>query len=138
MNGFQFGRPSSFPSKRSWFLVICLAILTGCGGPYISAPVKVDVARKTLVSTMESWKGGETPDGVRKKSPSVVVQDMDWTNGAKLIEYEILGDGKPVDANLIAKVKLKLSGADGKETVKTVTYVVGTSPVLTVFRDIMN
>lgn len=123
-------------SHRRWVL-ICAIVLVGCssGNPH---PVKVDVAQQTLESTMESWKEGKTPDDLKGESPSVVVQDMEWSSGAKLLAYEIIGEGKPVDANLVAKVKLTLSNAEGKETEKTVTYVVGTSPVLTVFRDIMH
>jgi hypothetical protein len=58
--------------------------------------------------------------------------------GAKLVDYELLGDGKAQDANLRIQVKLTLSdpGQDkGKSTEKTVWYVVGTSPSVTVFRD---
>lgn len=87
---------------------------------------------------MEAWKDGKTPESMQKESPPVVVQDMEWASGAKLLSYELLDGAKPVDANLIAKVKLKVSGADGKEIEKTVTYVVGTAPKLTVFRDIMH
>ena len=133
MNGFQFDCRKLFSMAQIRELM-CLALLAGCGG---NVPVKVDVARKTLASTMESWKEGKTPEDLRKRSPSIVVQETEWTNGAKLLEYEILDGDKPVDANLIARVKLKLSGADGKEITKTATYVVGTSPVLTVFRDLM-
>ncbi|HEY0980488.1 MULTISPECIES: hypothetical protein [unclassified Schlesneria] len=113
-----------------------LLVLSGCSGK--NAPVNVDVAQQTLTSTLEFWKDGETPESVAEQKPSIIVQDIDWTSGAKLIDYEIIDDGNPVDANLIAKVKLKLQATDGKETEKTVTYVVGTSPVLTVFRDLMN
>jgi len=121
---------------NSILLLSCLILLLGCSRG--NAPVNVDVAQQTLTSTLEFWKGGETPESVGEQKPAIIVQDVDWTNGAKLLDYEIIDEGKPVDANLIAKVKLKLTGADGKETQKTVTYVVGTSPVLTVFRDLMN
>jgi hypothetical protein len=137
MNRYQLNCNSLFDIARKSWSLICLALLVGCssGNPH---PVKVDVAQQTLESTMESWKEGKTPDDLKNESPSVVVQDTEWSAGTKLLSYEIIGEGKPVDANLIAKVKLKLSNTEGKETEKTVTYVVGTSPVLTVFRDIMH
>ena len=113
-----------------------LMVFVGCGGG--NAPVNVNIAQQTLTSTLEFWKDGETPESVSEQKPAIIVQDVDWTNGVTLLDYEIIDEGQPVDANLIAKVKLKLAGADGKETQKTVTYVVGTSPVLTVFRDLMN
>ena len=54
--------------------------------------------------------------------------------GKKLVDYEVIGEGKEVDANLIAQVKLTLEDK-GSQIEKTVTYVVGTAPKLTVFRD---
>ncbi len=68
----------------------------------------------------------------------MTVQDFDWMAGAKLIDYQIIDDGKAYDANLRVQVKLSLSSpgkASGKATEKKVWYVVGTSPSVTVFRD---
>jgi hypothetical protein len=84
---------------------------------------------------LESWKNGQSPESLQKASPPIIVQDLDWTSGAKLMEFEILEGGEPVDANLYAQVKLKLRDSAGSDTNRTVTYVVGTSPKLTVFRD---
>ena len=70
----------------------------------------------------------------------MTVQDFDWAAGAKLIDYQVIDDGKAYDANLRVQVKLTLSnpGKDkGKAAEKTVWYVVGTSPSVTVFRDML-
>lgn len=120
-------------SRRVLPLLICLS-LVGCSA---SHRVQPDVAEKTLRTTLESWKNGQTAESLQKAAPPIVVQDLDWTGGAKLVNFEILPGGKPVDANLYAQVKLTLRDAKGSETERTVTYVVGTSPVLTVFRDMM-
>ena len=45
------------------------------------------------------------------------------------------GDGKSVEANLYVPVNLTLKMTNGKQVKKKVTYIVGTSPYLTVFRD---
>lgn len=119
-------------------IVLCAASLAGCADGYPSHPVKVDVAQETLRSVMDSWKAGRTTEELQKGSPSIVVQDFDWMGGAKLISYEVVGEGKPMDANLMTRVKLKLRAPDGKESEKTVTYLVGTGPALTVFRDSMH
>lgn len=119
--------------------MLCLAALLlalGCG-PHRNAPVNVQEAQQTLKATLEKWKQGSQPADLQAASPQIVVQDMDWSAGAKLLDFELLGAGEPVDANLIAQVKLKLLSPEGKAAEKTVTYVVGTSPVLTVFRDMM-
>jgi hypothetical protein len=126
------------PRSSLWaaYLSLLLIVAAGCGGGP-SHPVDTGVARKTLVETLDRWKEGETPEDLQKSKPQIVVQDMDWLGGAELVAYEVVGDGEPIDANLLAKVKLTLKGKDGKTSVKTVSYLVGTSPALTVFRDMM-
>ena len=113
-------------------LLLTLTLIIGCGSSHTVQP---DVAVKTLRTALESWKNGQSPDSLQKASPPIIVQDLDWTSGAKLMEFEILEGGEPVDANLYAQVKLKLRDSAGSDTDRTVTYVVGTSPKLTVFRD---
>jgi hypothetical protein len=113
-------------------LLFCLFAI-GCGS---SHRVQPDVAEKTLRTAMESWKNGQAPGDLQKATPAIVVQDLDWMSGSKLVDFQILEGGQPVDSNLYAQVKLTLQGAGGEKAEKTVTYVVGTSPALTVFRDI--
>jgi hypothetical protein len=116
--------------------LLCSSVLAGCGsGPYESAPVNPEIARETLTSALESWKDGESIEALQEDSPAIVVQDFDWSAGMKLLDYEVLDDGKPESANLIARVKLSLEDREGAKSEKTATYVVGTAPVLTVFRD---
>ena len=118
-------------------LVLVLALLTisGCGGSYSAAAHRVnpEIARSTLVSVLDGWKAGDTPDDWQQKGPSVVIQDFDWKGGAQLTSYEIL-TSEAIDANLHCQVKLSLNSPTGAESEKTVTYLVSTSPVLTVFR----
>jgi hypothetical protein len=122
---------------RLFAVALYCGLLTGCGSPvYQSAPVDPSMALDTLTRAMESWKEGEPVDALREETPPVVVQDFDWTGGMKLLNYEFIGEGEPVDANLIAQVKLTLEDKQGAQREKTVTYVVSTAPALTVFRDI--
>jgi hypothetical protein len=128
---------SKWAARRPGFAIALLGclVVTGCGSSaYQSAPVNPAVARDTLTRAMESWKEGEAVDALQEESPAVVVQDFDWMNGKILVDYEVIGEGKEVDANLIAQVKLTLEDK-GSQIEKTVTYVVGTAPKLTVFRD---
>jgi hypothetical protein len=118
--------------------LLCCLVLAGCGtGVHESAPVNPEVARETLTRAMESWKEGETLEALQEENPAIVVQDFDWAGGMKLLKYEVLGPGKEESANLVAQVKLTLADASGTQSNKTVTYVVGTAPALTVFRDMM-
>jgi hypothetical protein len=113
---------------------------SGCGPDRVQkqAPVNVTVAESTLVKVLDAWKSGQKPDELAKQSPKIVAQDMDWVMGAKLADYKVTGNNVPKDANLISEVELNLVAPDGKEKKKTVKYIVGTSPVLTVFRQMMD
>jgi hypothetical protein len=118
-------------------MVLCIG-LSGCGsGVKTAAPVDPDLARKTLHITLESWKRGESPAELKQRSPAIIAQDFDWISGSELLDFEIAGPGQALDANLICPVKLILAGADGGTNEKTVDYIVGTDPVLTVFRKMM-
>jgi hypothetical protein len=130
--------PARIDRHRSLGVLLCVLCLAGCGtGVHESAPVDASVARDTLTHAMESWKEGETVESLQEENPAIVVQDFDWAGGMKLLNYELLGPGKAESANLVAQVKLTLADNNGTQTAKTVTYVVGTAPALTVFRDMM-
>jgi hypothetical protein len=118
--------------------IVCLLLLAGCSqGTAQSNPVDESKAEDTLMHALDSWKEGETIESLQEQSTKIVVQDVDWTRGAKLLEYEVVGAPEPKDANLIVRVKLKLEDDSGTPSEKTVTYVVGTTPALTVFRDLL-
>ena len=134
---------TKFRQPRRHFLTrlqisICLflSIVSGCTDK-AGAPVKLDVAQQTLLSAMEAWKDGKEAEDLLAEKPSIVVQESEWVEGTKLLEYEIVSDDQATGPNLIATVKLKLSKSDGTVTSKTATYVVGTSPGLTVYRNPM-
>jgi hypothetical protein len=122
---------------RSIFLALAAAgtLLAGCSGSQRAAPVDADRAREALKTTLDGWKKGDTPATLKDGSPPITVQDMDWMSGARLVDYQVDGEGKAVEANLYVPVKLTLKTKDGKQVKKTVSYVVGTSPILTVFRN---
>ena len=67
----------------------------------------------------------------------MVAQDFEWAAGAKLLDYQIL-DERSEGRNLRFQVKLKLGPQGNKKAAeKKASYVVGTSPSVTVFRDVM-
>jgi hypothetical protein len=131
-----------------WMVAACLVVLSalllpGCSGSGGAYPVNEPQARDALKLALDAWKKGETSRSLASSSSPMVVQDFEWDSGAKLIDYELLGDGKIEGSNLRVQVKLATLGepAKGKKetkpAVKKASYVVGTSPSLTVFRDIM-
>jgi hypothetical protein len=132
------------PERRIWrspmatlfALATAATLMPGCsGGNGRAAPVDAARAREALKTALECWMRGEAIDSLKSGSPSIVAQDFDWMAGQKLVSYEIAGDGKNDDANLRIPVKLTLRTPQGKESKKAVTYLVGTSPSITVFRD---
>jgi hypothetical protein len=135
-------RPGAFSMKQNHLAAIGAAMLaalvstgvSGCGGYSAAAHrVAADEARSTLDAVLKSWQEGETPDAWQQKTPAVVVQDMEWKSGVKLISFEML-ESQAIDANLHCRVKLILDTPQRGQVERTVKYLVGTSPVLTVFR----
>jgi hypothetical protein len=122
--------------------LVALAALpmAGCSGYSQARPVDAPRAREALKIALDHWKNGEDPKSLESSSTPMVAQDFEWAQGAKLIDYQIVDDGKEEDVNLRVQVKLTLAnpGKDkGKPIEKKASYVVGTSPSVTVFRDIM-
>lgn len=118
------------------FGAIVLLTVVGCGGPRRAANVNPDKARATLKTTLDAWKSGQKPDDLRKGSPAITAQDIDWMQGLALVDYQLEDDGLPLDANLRCPVKLVMKDAKGRQIEKKVKYTVGTDPVLTVFREV--
>lgn len=113
--------------------VFCLS-LPGCGEQRAGA-VDVELARETLTRVLDHWKSGGAIDDLRKESPEIVVQDASWSSGEKLQSYSVIGEPRALDGNWFCDVELTFAtGSGAASSGKTVTYAVGTDPVLTVFR----
>ncbi|VTR95636.1 Uncharacterized protein OS=Singulisphaera acidiphila (strain ATCC BAA-1392 / DSM 18658 / VKM B-2454 / MOB10) GN=Sinac_4926 PE=4 SV=1 [Gemmata massiliana] len=115
-------------------VTLCLTVVGCSDGPRRAAPVEPDKALAALRSTLDVWKAGQKIESLGNENPPIVAQDFDWMAGAKLTEYKLLNDGTPEDANLRVQVQITVRDAQGRTATKTVTYVVGTDPKLTVFR----
>ncbi|MFO1001244.1 MAG: hypothetical protein U0936_12945 [Planctomycetaceae bacterium] len=131
-------KSSSAVSRRiAVSLLLGLCMFVGCGEQR-AAPVDPVLAKKSLVEVMEHWKSGGAIEALRKRQPEIVAQEMWWSQGRKLIGFQLVGEGRVEDANWFCDVELEVSDGEGKEPVKkTFTYVVGTDPVITVFRAIL-
>jgi hypothetical protein len=119
-------------------VALATLFLSGCSGSSQAHAVDPPRAREALKLALDQWKGGAEPRSFSSSATPMTVQDFDWAAGAKLIDYQIVDDGKAADANLRVQVKLALSGSGkdkGQIHEKMVWYLVGTSPSVTVFRD---
>ena len=130
-------RPTGF------ILIISIAVvgmvtcgcLVGCSDNGVKT-VDADGARQALRTTLEAWKKGGPIGSLKDQTPSIVAQDMDWEAGATLVKFDVLDVGKDGSVNLRIPVELTLQDKAGKEVKKKVKYMVGTSPSITVFREI--
>ena len=127
----------TFSGRRLRHLVVSCAtaalLLSGCSHSPRAAPVDATRAHEALKTALDGWKKGDSPSALQDGS-SITVQDVDWLAGARLVDYQVDGESKAVEANLYVPVKLTLRTTKGKEVRKKVNYVVGTSPIVTVFR----
>jgi hypothetical protein len=119
---------------RSFIVALAAALAAGCSGSGGARPVDAPRAREALRTALDGWKRGDAPSSFATASPAMTVQDMDWQAGAKLIDYQVADDGKDYGVNLHVPVTLTLRTSQGKDVKKSVHYIVGTSPIVTVFR----
>jgi hypothetical protein len=124
-------RPTRRALLRFWTSAGAAA-LAGCSGP-ANAPVDAAKARATLRTALDSWKRGDKADALQAASPPIYVIDPDWQAGVALAKYEIVSDGKEMDAQLLCPVVLTLR-QQGREVSREVTFYVSTAPNLTVAR----
>jgi hypothetical protein len=131
-----------------WVVAACLVALatlfiSGCGNSSVASPVDALQARDALKIALDAWKKGETSQSLASASTPMTVQDFEWDTGAKLVEYRLVDEGRADGPNLRIQVMLTTTGEpakgqkQAKPAEKPASYVVGTSPRLTVFRDIM-
>jgi hypothetical protein len=123
-----------------WLAVLACALwglmATGCKPGNPNEPVNAGKARETLKTALESWKKGDASTALQSASPPIYIIDPEWQGGAKLVDYQIIGDGEEKDAQLFAKVKLTVRGTNGKESTQEATFMISTAPNLTVSRKI--
>lgn len=116
--------------RRGRALLPLLVVLWGCGPTGRSHPLDADVARDSVQKAMQAWVDGRTPQDLQ---PEIIIGDTAWDQGQKLVSFEILREEETSDgSNLHIRVRRKFAArADNAES--KVIYIVGTSPVITIF-----
>jgi hypothetical protein len=123
-----FGRRSLL-----WAAAVGWVVVVGCGRRNV--PSDAPLARQSLATALESWQAGDLPSKIRESSPAITMVDPEWEIGQKLERFEIVGPEVDTGANLMCPVKLVFKNERGTESTSQVKYVVGTNPVITVFRE---
>ncbi len=107
--------------------------LVGCSSEGKNQPLDKGTAQSSLTRFLDAWSKGEKPESLEAMSPRIVGRDSDWDAGKKLVRYT-LGATSEDGSNLHIKAELVTSAAKTPESKQTVEYIVGTSPVITIFR----
>ena len=113
--------------RRGVVGLLLTLMFAGCSsGDAPSYPLDKELARGSVQMAMQAWVEGKTPKDLQ---PDIVVGDPAWEQGTKLVSFEIAADEETTDgSNLHIRVKRKLGSSESK-----VTYIVGTTPVVTIF-----
>jgi len=113
-------------SHRALFFSMLLFGLVGCTTETPAHSLDEAMARESVQKAMDLWVSGGKPEEL---APGIIVGDPAWKQSKKLVSYEILKDEETSDgSNLHIRVNRKFDSGDAK-----VTYIVGTSPVITIF-----
>jgi hypothetical protein len=116
--------------KCTWILI--LLSFVGCYG----APKASDrqTALESLQKTLDTWKAGGQAVDLKNVKPAIIAVDDDWERSVSLVGYQIQPNPFDDGVNLHYTVTLTLKNAQGREVKKEQVYIVGTNPVITVFR----
>lgn len=111
-----------------------LAVLAGCGSGGSHATLDATSARQEFERFLQTWQKGGKPAELRQATPQVVVSDADWDAGRKLVRYYIDGKDFNDGRNLHITAQLILQDAARGTVQHELTYIVGTNPLVTIFR----
>jgi hypothetical protein len=110
-----------------------VGLLSGCGSG--SQAMDDESVRATLTRTLDAWVAGTSPRDLEQGEPRVIVVDHQWSQGTRLVDYDMVGAGSFDGQTLRAQVELQLLRPRERAAVKTkAEYIVGTHPVITVVR----
>ena len=116
------------------FVVLALSLLPGCGARGPGAAADPDAGEKALLTALEAWKNGKSQQDIEKGSPSIIMNEDDWRNGKRLLEFKVVEssmDGRQVKR----KVQIKLQDKDGTTVDRNATYIIDTTPRIVIVRD---
>jgi hypothetical protein len=120
--------------RSRWWLA-CLTGLAlyvcGCGTTARSLALDAQLARDSLDKALQAWVEGKKPADLK---PEITMGDVAWEGGKTLVSFEIKQSEEKSDGtNLYIPVVCSFKDSGGAVSKSETIYVVGTSPVITIF-----
>ena len=113
-------------------LVLTVVCQSGCQSA--AEPAVPEQARDALRQTLDAWKQGERPEALQERTAITAVERR-WTQGVRLLAYDIQGEGRMHGFDWQVQVHLSLKDSLGKKTYERAFYNVSTSPAYVVVRN---
>lgn len=108
-----------------------LVCLSGCSRTARDLKLDVNLARTSLDKALKAWVDGKKPADLR---PEITIGDFSWNAGKTLVLFEIkTAEEKSDGTNLYLPVVCQFKDPKGKLTSTETIYIIGTSPVVTIF-----
>jgi hypothetical protein len=118
--------------QRAAGVALLLAVAAGCG-QRVPPDADPEVARTSLQTALDAWKGGDRPEALHGRSPPIYLNDPQWHAGSRLLDYQI-DPGSEVrrGRGVRFSVVLSLEGKQGKKAQRKVVYQIDTSPSIVI------
>lgn len=113
----------------------CLATFAGCEPTAQDLDLDPAAAHSAFQTFLEAWRDGKTPEQLREGNPPIITRDPDWAAGHKLTAFQVAPEESNDGTNLHLTADLELTDLQGRKNKQRVTYVVGTDPQVTIFRE---
>jgi hypothetical protein len=113
-----------------FLMLVCGLLLSGFGEAATAYPLNEELARSSVQKAMQSWVDGKAPADLK---PDIIVGDQAWEKGRRLTAFKVLSDEETTDGSNLHIRVLRTFDDKGVKTESRVTYIVGTTPVVTIF-----
>jgi hypothetical protein len=120
--------------KRIFVFALSLCLLQGCGKG-AGEPASLEQAGPALRTALEAWKGGSSQQDLGSQNPPILMNEDDWREGKRLIDYKMDEAGTLSGRQVVWRVQIKVQDKNGKTEDRRAKYVVDTTPRLVIVRD---
>ena len=121
---------AKWPCRLLVVAMLCM-VMAGCSRSARSLSLNQPKAREACTAFLKAWKDGKK---IGDLAPKIIGRDSDWERGKKLEAFDLSPEDHSDGTNLHLKVRRIVKDDKGRQVNEEVGYVVGTSPVVTVFR----